>query len=239
MHAPTFARLLPAPTTTRPGSRPMTRSASLITRRPTALPGLVAVVTLLTAPPAFAQTGADPTSPPAVAAAMNGNGGGDGEDRDPRGRRRSPDELVALGFSNVSINEVFPFIAEETGKIVIPIDVNLLQTKRITLLNDAPVPRSMALDLVFEAFRLNGVGVIEREDVVIVGNLDTITTNQVPPIIPAEEDIMSRRDRGTLPAATGVRGVVRVSRHQSTWRACDTDCPRRARPSQRRSCSHP
>ncbi len=200
MPASTRDRLLPAPFTPRSGSRPMTRSAPFLTRRVTALPGLVAVVTLLTAPPALAQDGEAAAPPPAAAVNANGNGDGNGEDRDFRGRRRSPDELVALGFSNVSINEVFPFIAEETGKIVIPIDVNLLQTKRITLLNDAPVPRSMALDLVFEAFRLNGVGVIEREDVVIVGNLDTITTNQVPPIIPAEEDIMSRRDRGTLVA---------------------------------------
>jgi general secretion pathway protein D len=171
-------------------------------RRPATFAVLATTVTLLATPALLAQEGSagDDGAVPAPPAATNGSRGTSGEFRGPRGRRLPPDELVALGFSNVAINEVFPFIAEETGKIVIPVDVNLLQTKRITLLNDAPVPRSMALDLVFEAFRLNGVGIIEREDVVIVGNLDTITTNQVPPIIPATEDIMDRMDRGTLVA---------------------------------------
>ncbi len=148
--------------------------------------------------PGGAPAGGGPAAPADEDGADRRNG--NGETRGPRGRRLPPDELVALGFNDVAIEEVFPFIAEETGKIVIPVDVNLLRTKRITLLNDAPVPRWMALDLVFETFRLNGVGIIEREDVVVVGNLDTITTNQIPPIIPASESIMGRMDRGTLVA---------------------------------------
>ena len=87
---------------------------------------------------------------------------------DPRG-----DEMVALAFDEEAIDDrIFAFIAESTGKVVMPMDLITFQNKKITLIRTTPIPRSEALDLLFQALRLNSVGVIEKEPTVdMAGNL--------------------------------------------------------------------
>ncbi len=65
--------------------------------------------------------------------------------------------------------------------------------------NDEPVNRSIALDLLFQAFRLNQVGVIEREDIIIIGPLDSMLSDIGDiPVLGVDDDVMNRQDRGTL-----------------------------------------
>ena len=57
----------------------------------------------------------------------------------------------------------------------------------------------MALDLLFQAFRLNQVGVIERDDIIIIGPLDSMLSDIGDiPVLGVDEDVMNRQDRGTL-----------------------------------------
>jgi len=113
--------------------------------------------------------------------------------------RPIPEGLVILAFDDVSIDETLGFIAQTTGKVVIPVSASSLRAKKITLRNDEPIDRGMALDLLFQAFRLNQVGVIERDDIIIIGPLDSMLSDIGDiPVIGADEDIMLRQDRGTL-----------------------------------------
>ncbi len=113
--------------------------------------------------------------------------------------RPIPEGLVILAFDDVSIDETLGFIAQTTGKVVIPVSATSLRAKKITLRNDEPINRGMALDLLFQAFRLNQVGVIERDDIIIIGPLDSMLSDIGDiPVIGADEDIMLRQDRGTL-----------------------------------------
>ncbi|MFK7961347.1 MAG: secretin N-terminal domain-containing protein [Phycisphaerales bacterium] len=128
-------------------------------------------------------------------------GNGEEASRDPLGRRKSGDELVPLGFKDVELASIFKYVAEETGKVVIPINLTTLQTKKVTLISDALVPRSRALDLIFETFRLNGVGVIESRDQIIVGDLNQLAGVAIPPIIRADQDIMQMTQKGNLVSA--------------------------------------
>jgi general secretion pathway protein D len=106
---------------------------------------------------------------------------------------------VILSFSDVSIDETMGFIAQTTGKVVIPVNAVSLRSKKITLRNDEPIERSMALDLLFQAFRLNQVGVIERDDIIIIGPLDSMLSDIGDiPVLGADDDVMQRQDRGTL-----------------------------------------
>ena len=73
------------------------------------------------------------------------------------GRRPDRGDKVILAFDDVSIQETIPFIVETTGKVVMPVNITTLKAKKITLINDAPVDRMMALDLLIEAFRLNDI----------------------------------------------------------------------------------
>lgn len=115
------------------------------------------------------------------------------------GRRPIQEGLVILAFDDVSIDETLGFIAQTTGKVVIPVSASSLRAKKITLRNDEPIDRGMALDLLFQAFRLNQVGVIEREDIIIIGPLDSMLSDIGDiPVLGVDDDVMLRQDRGTL-----------------------------------------
>ncbi|MBT4583847.1 MAG: hypothetical protein HOC93_02070 [Phycisphaerae bacterium] len=113
--------------------------------------------------------------------------------------REVPNDLVILGFDDVSIEETLGFIAQTTGKVVIPVSIQGLRAKKITLQNVEPIRRSVALDLLFHAFRLNQVGVIERADIIVIGPLDSMLSDIGDiPVLGVEEDVTNRQDRGTL-----------------------------------------
>jgi len=131
-----------------------------------------------------------------VAEVVTGTGSDEAEELPPIS---APEGLVILAFDEVSIDETLGFIAEQTGKVVIPVSASSLRAKKITLRNDELVSREKALDLLFQAFRLNQVGVIVTDDRVIIGPLDALTNDLANiPIIGVGEDIMHRQDRGTL-----------------------------------------
>ncbi len=105
---------------------------------------------------------------------------------------------VTLTFSDASVEELMPWIAEQTGKVVLPINPVTLRNKKITLLNDQPVDATEALDMVITALRLNSVGVIETERFIILDDLQALARNRQVPVLSPEDDVMSRVDRGNL-----------------------------------------
>jgi len=115
----------------------------------------------------------------------------------PDGRRPDRGDKVVLAFDDVAIQDTIPFIVETTGKVVMPVNLAQLKAKKITLINDTPIDRMLALDLLIEAFRLNDIGVIEHHDRIIIGMLSEINLDN-PTVIGPEVDIMERTDRGTI-----------------------------------------
>ncbi|MBT6270315.1 MAG: hypothetical protein HOI88_08220 [Phycisphaerae bacterium] len=110
-----------------------------------------------------------------------------------------PTGKVILSFNDVAIEDTLGLIAQLTGKVVIPVSATSLRAKKITLRNNEPVDRSVALDLLFHAFRLNQVGVIERDDIIIIGPLDAMLSDIGDiPVLGVNDDVMNRQDRGTL-----------------------------------------
>jgi hypothetical protein len=115
--------------------------------------------------------------------------------RDERGRRIQPDEPTVLAFKNVSVDQVIPFIVEATGKTVLPMaDV---QARRITILNDQPMKRSKALDLVFFALGQNGIAVVETQEMVTLSDLADVHRTPVPVLGP-DVLLRDREDIGTI-----------------------------------------
>ena len=114
------------------------------------------------------------------------------------GRRDIDDRKITFGFKDVAITDMIEWIADLTGKVVIPVRPQTLQATKITLIKDEFISKNEALDLLFTAFRLNGVGVIETEDVIIISSLDEIGQNPDLPVIPAKVSIKDRLDRGTV-----------------------------------------
>ena len=114
------------------------------------------------------------------------------------GRRPAGEEKVKFSFNEVPVDKTISFIVETTGKVVIPIDLSTtLKAKKITLIIDKFIDRSEALDLLFQAFRLNEIGVIEKEDRIIIAPLSEILQFSAPVVGP-DVDIMGETNRGTV-----------------------------------------
>lgn len=116
----------------------------------------------------------------------------------PAVEKADEEEMVRLGFKDTPVVDTIRFIAETTGKVVMLRLIQVAPTK-ITLLSDRPVPRREALDLLFKAFRLNGIGVVETEREIIIDTLTDLSTLQDPGVILGPDDnVLSRTDDGSI-----------------------------------------
>lgn len=114
---------------------------------------------------------------------------------DALGRRIVNGDPKPLGFRNVRVEQMIPFIAEATGKVVIP-QPDVL-TRSITVLNDTPIPREQALDLVFLALQQNGIAVVETQGIITLRDITEIDRQDVPVIGP-RQSVLTRPDLGTI-----------------------------------------
>ena len=113
----------------------------------------------------------------------------------PDGRRGIDGPPTALAFKGVAVSEIIPFIVEMTGKVVMPQQSVL--TRKITVLNDRPIPRDRALDLVFIALQQNDIAVVETPTTVTLREISEVTRQDVPVIGP-ETSVLERLDLGTM-----------------------------------------
>ncbi len=122
-------------------------------------------------------------------------------------RRPIPDGKMNLALDEVSISDLIPWIAEVTGKIVMPLGLEGsgigLGTGggKITLIVDEPIEKREALEMIFSALRMNKIAVIERPDVIILTKLEiTQITNEMSdiPVLDSAIDVRDRLDRGTI-----------------------------------------
>ena len=114
------------------------------------------------------------------------------------GRRASTGERVSLGLNQVSVEDLIPFIVETTGKAVVPSSttaITALMQRKITVIRDEPVDRMEALDLIFNALRLNGVGIVEHDDRIVLV-LHTELPSIPPPVLGPDDPVLGRRDLG-------------------------------------------
>lgn len=135
------------------------------------------------APPPSPEAPAAPKDQPAdVAPGLNG-------------RRPLSGEPTVLAFKQVTVEKLLDFIVKATGKVVLPQQDVL--NKKITVVNDRPIPREQALDLVFLALAQNGVGVVETDSTITLRVIEEVNRQDVPVIGP-NESVLNRQDMGTL-----------------------------------------
>lgn len=115
--------------------------------------------------------------------------------RDELGRRTVNGEPTVLAFDNVSVERIVPFIVEATGKVVLP-QPDVLP-RRVTIINDQPIPRQRALDLVLLALHQAGVAVIETDEVVMLRDLSDLRRQDVP-VIGARVSVLGRPDTAVV-----------------------------------------
>lgn len=114
---------------------------------------------------------------------------------DALGRRMPRGETTTLAFKNVTVEQIVPFIVESTGKVVLP-QTEVL-SRRITIINDKPIPQGKALDLVFLALQQAGIAVVENRDLITLRDIAEIERQDVPVLGP-DESVLERTDSGTI-----------------------------------------
>ena len=135
----------------------------------------VAITLALVALPAPAQDGADAP-------------------RDELGRR-TMDGMTRLMFDDVPVSEIVNFLVETTGKVVIP--QSELLSRKVTILNDEPIPRSRALDYVILALQQHQIAVVETETYVTLRDIAEVVRQDVPVIGP-DQSTLTRTDLGNI-----------------------------------------
>ncbi|GMV25624.1 MAG: hypothetical protein AMXMBFR58_16550 [Phycisphaerae bacterium] len=117
------------------------------------------------------------------------------EKLDDRGRRVVEGPPTVLAFKNVTVEQIVPFIVESTGKVVVP--QQDVMSRKVTVLNDKPVPREQALDLVLMALQQVGVAVVENNGIISLRDIAELTKADLPVIGP-DESALARGDLGTM-----------------------------------------
>ena len=105
------------------------------------------------------------------------------------------DELVPINFKDRTVDDFIPLIVDYTGKAVI----NRAQALgagagKISIQSERMVTKHEALNLIFQAFRLNGIGVVETADMVMIDSLTGELTNLQPGLILGPEIDVSQLD---------------------------------------------
>jgi type II secretion system protein D len=115
--------------------------------------------------------------------------------RDALNRRVHSGEPTVLAFKAASISELLPFIVESTGKVVLPQQEVL--ARRVTIVNDRPLPRAEALDLVFLALQQIGVAVVETPTLILLRDEKEVD-RQIVPVLGPDQSTLERTDMGTV-----------------------------------------
>ena len=132
----------------------------------------------------------EPADPPAAASKEPAAAA-----KESNGRRASSSDTTVLAFRNVTVETIVPFIVEATGKVVMP-QAEVLSI-RITILNDQPIPRREALDLVVLALQEAGIAVVETDRIVKLRSIAEIDRMGVP-VVSGEQSVLNRTDLGSI-----------------------------------------
>ena len=112
-------------------------------------------------------------------------------------RRVGSDEKVKLSFKETKIEDTIPFIVETTGKAVMT-RLQQVRNTTITLVMDREVSRQDALDLLFQAFRLAGLGVVETDKVVMIDLLTEVSKLQPVTVLGPEVNVYEQPEDGNI-----------------------------------------
>ena len=205
------AVILPQDTARRPApiSQPIVVPTSAPTSAPTSQPIVAPTSAPAIAPtsqpivaPTSAPAATNPTQPvanevPAGVIQLEGSLIENGAKEIRGSRRVGPTDKVKLAFKETKIEDTIPFIVETTGKAVI-IRLQQVAALKITLVMDKEVSRQDALDLLFQAFRLNTIGVVETDKVVMIDLLTELNKLQPITVLGPEIDVSTLSEDGTV-----------------------------------------
>jgi general secretion pathway protein D len=107
------------------------------------------------------------------------------------------EELVNLNLQKRPVEDIIEFIVKWTGKVVM-VQEQALLSKKITVLAKDPVPKKQAIELLFQAFKLNDLAVVETDDMIMIDQITDIRSLQPGVVYGPEVDIELLPDDGNI-----------------------------------------
>jgi len=111
------------------------------------------------------------------------------------GRRTVDDNMVSLSLKDEGIESIIPYIFEWTGKHVF-YKKSELGAIKLTIVGTREMPKSQALDYLFQALKMNGIAATETADMIYLGSLNEFNKTQPGVVLGPEEDVMAMPDNG-------------------------------------------
>ena len=69
------------------------------------------------------------------------------------------EEMVNLNLNKQDVSEIIEFIVRWTGKVVM-VQEQALLTKKITVMSEKKLPKDTALEILYQAFKMNDIAVV-------------------------------------------------------------------------------
>lgn len=110
-------------------------------------------------------------------------------------RRPGGEKTYKIVANQAKVKDFVKFIAEVTGKSVIP-RLGTAGETSITIVSDREVTEKEALDLLFQAFRINNIAVVETDRYVFIDMMSEVLRLGPHPVLGPEVDISSLNEDG-------------------------------------------
>ena len=102
---------------------------------------------------------------------------------------------MSFTINEGGIADFIPMIYDWTGKFV-SYKPSELNSVKLTIQGSREIPKSKALDFIFQALRMQDIAVTETEDIIYIGNVSSLPSTLPGVVIGPDEDIMSMPDNG-------------------------------------------
>jgi len=107
------------------------------------------------------------------------------------------EELVNLNLNKQDVSEIIEFIVRWTGKVVM-VQEQALLTKKITVMSEKKLPKDTALEILYQAFKMNDIAVVETDDMIMIDNLNDVSALQPGVVLGPAVDVEAMNDDGNI-----------------------------------------
>ena len=107
------------------------------------------------------------------------------------------EELVNLNLNKQDVTEIIEFIVRWTGKVVM-VQEQAILSRKITVMSEKKVPKETALEILYQAFKLNDIAVVETDTMIMIDSINDVSSLQPGVVLGPEVDVELLDDDGNI-----------------------------------------
>ena len=107
------------------------------------------------------------------------------------------EEWVNLNLNKQDVTEIIEFIVRWTGKVVM-VQEQAILSRKITVMSEKKVPKETALEILYQAFKLNDIAVVETDNMIMIDSINDVSALQPGVVLGPEVDVELLDDDGNI-----------------------------------------